>query len=638
MRPSTLPILLLVLSGCAALGSAQDEALQITAPVDGAFVPEGDVRVQGRIDLAGVSEVTINGEVVPVHGGAFETRLALAEGPAMITASVDGHQDVVAVTVDTTDPVVVIESPEAGTFSNEQRLHVRGRVNDRNVASVTLNGAEIEVGDDGLFDHVWDVAPGAHRIRVEATDRAGRIGRGWSSVVWGDFQTEDAPHLDAMMLDLGADALEGLANGVEPFLASENLEPLMMGANPVVDGFWGHLDVEGESHGQAQLSFVPRDGYLQISLVLPDVRVPLRADLAVGGDITGNVTVERAFVTGRVNVGTARGLPDISVSDAEVVLEGLLIDIDGLASWIDRNVVTRAAQGRLEDQIQAMITEQIPVRMEGALTSLAELKEVEVADGAFVIESNLASLSTTREGLSASVDLGMNATRPVPELADKALGSLILGTEIPPRGTDGNVYAAVSTDLINDALHTAWLSGALTRQVDSFVYGDQALNVQLLSLLLPGVGADVPPETLVGFQIEAALPPVVGPTEDGLFAGDLADLHVTAFATVDGEQVTLFSASVGAHASLVVHLEGGAVSFEVPELSFMADVIEGPASLPDGEMLDDILTTIVSGQVETLLNPVSLEIPSLDGFSIDAPMASYQTGYLTFSADLSYTP
>ncbi len=93
---------------------------------------------------------------------------------------------------------------------------------------------------------------------------------------------------------------------------------------------------------------------------------------------------------------------------------------------------------------------------------------------------------------------------------------------------------------------------------------------------------------------------------------------------------------MGVHASLLVDLAGGAVSFGVPEITIMGDLIEGPASIPGGEELDELLTTLVRSKIEELLNPVSLEIPSVAGFSIDAPMATYETGYLTFSADLSY--
>jgi len=640
---STIPILptllLILVSGCAALGVSpgEDDSLRITAPADGAFLHEGEVTVTGTTDLNGATEVRVNGRFVEVLGGRFETTIELGEGPAQINAELDGHEAQVNVTVDTTDPVVIIESPEVASFSEEPRLHVRGRVDDRNAASITLNGEEIALGEDGRFDHIWEVSPGAHRIRLEATDRAGRIGRAWSSVIWGDFQSSDAPHLDAMMLDIGPDALGTLADGVEPFLAAENLEPLIVGANPVVDGFWGRLDVESEAHDAPDFALVPRDGYMQIALVLPDVHLPVRADLRVGGDITGDVTVDRAFVTGQVHVAAAHGLPVITVTDVEVTLEGLLIDIHGLWSWIDRNVVTRAAQGRLENTITNMILDQVPTRLGEALGEMQQLREIEVADGQIVVESSLAALRASREGLSATVDMGLAATTPNPELEERALGSLVTGTEVPQRSADGNVYAALSTDLVNDALHTAWLTGALSKRFERLQFAERDVTVAAVSILLPGTGVDLPGESLVQFYVDAVLPPVVGPAEDGLLAADIADLRVAAFAEVGDELVPLFTASVGVHASLEVDMADGSVSFSVPELSVVGDLIEGPSSVPEGDALDGLLTGLVGPKVEELLAPVALEIPSLRGFSIDAPAAAYESGYLTFAADLTYT-
>jgi hypothetical protein len=636
---SVLVVVSMFFVGCAALGVSpeEDDSLRITAPANGAFLPDNEVVVRGTTDVIGATEVRINGRFVPVEGGVFEATIELAEGPARISAVLEGHEAAVDVTVDTTDPVVIIESPEPATFSEEQRLHVRGRVDDPNASSVMLNGEEIALMEGGRFDHIWDVAPGAHRIRVEATDRAGRVGRAWTSVIWGDFATSDAPHLDAIVLDIGQDALSTLADGLEPFLASETLEPLLLSANPVVDGFWGHLDVESESHAAADLSFVSREGYLQITLVLPEVHVPIRADLAVGGDITGDVTADRAFVTGHVHVAAANGVPVVTVTDVEVELEGLLIDIHGLFSWIDRNVVTRAAQGRLENQIRAMIVDQVPVRLGEALGGLSDRREFDVAEGTVVLDSSLVSLSATRDGLSASIDMGLDATRPHPDLAERSLGSLVLGTELPSPTDEGSVYAAISADLVNDALHTAWLAGALSRQFDRLQFGERDVTVGTLSLLLPGVGLDLPSDAPVQFYVDAALPPVVGPASDALLAADLADLRVSAFAEVGDELVPLFTASVGAHVTLAVDLGDGAVAFRIPELHVIGDLIDGPANLPSGERLDSLLTGLIGSKIEEMLNPVSLTIPSLYGFSIDAPMAGYETGYLTFAANLRYT-
>jgi hypothetical protein len=645
-RPFTLAFLLalgLVSAACAVGGGSSDpgnavDGLRIDVPSPGALLDTSSVRVAGQTDVLGVTEVRVNGLSVPVDGeGRFETTVEMADGPGRIVAALEDREAHVDVIVDTASPSVVIESPEPASFVEGDELRVRGRVSDASLASVEANGRPVEVREDGTFEVVVETTPGAHRVRVTATDRAGRTGDAYTSAILGRFAAPETTHEDALVLDLGPDALVSLGDGVSPFLASSRLEPMILAANPVSSGIWGQLDVLAESHGTPVVALTPRDGVLQVTVVIPDVRMPVDATINLAPDLSGVVTVTRAVAMGSARLDTRDGLPVVTVEGVDVTLEGLLIDISGLFGWADRNIVTRAAQGMLERKIAEMIQTELPVRLEAALAGLEQYREVTVGEGLATMRSSFGALSVSPAGIHAGLDMAVFSPAPDAELGERSRGTLVNEAAAPASSRPDGVFAALSTDLANAAAHTAWVSGTLSRRIDGLSLPDSGpVTVGVVSLLVPGIVAAAPADAPVSFFVDTMLPPVVEPSESGLVAVELADVRIAAMADVDGELVPLFTISVGVRASADVALVDDAVSLSIPELTIAADAIDAPAALPRGERLDALLTALVEPQLERLSGLDGFALPSLAGFRIESAAAELDAGYLTFAADLTY--
>ncbi|MDQ0254789.1 bacillopeptidase F [Evansella vedderi] len=153
----------------------------IDSPVDGTFTTEDTIEVTGV--FAGDGEVTVynNGEEVAVahkENGQFSVTIQLEEGVNEIFAEGDAEgiplsSDVVTVVKDTIDPEITIDSPVEGTITNDQAVTMSGTVVDANLDTVTVNGKEVAVDEDGAFSERLVVEEGENTFMVTAVDLAG---------------------------------------------------------------------------------------------------------------------------------------------------------------------------------------------------------------------------------------------------------------------------------------------------------------------------------------------------------------------------------------------------------------------------------------------------------------------------------
>jgi len=159
--------------------------------------PEGDtltnislVTIAGTITNAETATLILNGQrsTIEITDGEFSVEETLTEGTNVIavnayTTDHTGDDDylgtsgVIEVTLDTTWPVVSIDSPTSGSIVNTAGVEVRGTIDDPAVTSaqLLLNGAaplEIPVVG-GTFSQLVTLVPGVNNIVVIATDAAG---------------------------------------------------------------------------------------------------------------------------------------------------------------------------------------------------------------------------------------------------------------------------------------------------------------------------------------------------------------------------------------------------------------------------------------------------------------------------------
>jgi len=168
-------------SGQAAVGFTVDTvppAVAVTGPA-GSLVKTTAVTITGTVsDAGGVTGVQVNGLAAALSGGQFQALVILAEGSNLVQVTATDRagnrgQGSVALTRDTTPPLLLLDRPLPGQLVNQGNLHVTGSATDANgIASVSVNGAPATLSLDRYTADV-PVAEGANTIAVHAVDQAG---------------------------------------------------------------------------------------------------------------------------------------------------------------------------------------------------------------------------------------------------------------------------------------------------------------------------------------------------------------------------------------------------------------------------------------------------------------------------------
>ncbi len=250
--------------------------VRIDAPADGAVLAAEAVEVRGAVDDAAAT-ATLNGDPLPLDGGAFAADAPLVEGPNRLTvvaldAAGNRGAATVVITRDTTAPLLVVDQPLDGALLAAETARFSGSVDDR-AAALTVAGDAAPISPAGLWAVDVPLVEGENAVAVAAVDAVGNR-RALTVRVVRDTTppdlTIDAPAEDAV---IAAEAVE-LRGAAEPGAA------LTVGGEPVAVGADGAWSVE-----------------------LPVVR-GVNAAVAVATDAAGNQRrVERRFVGDRDGPG-----------------------------------------------------------------------------------------------------------------------------------------------------------------------------------------------------------------------------------------------------------------------------------------------------------------------------------------------
>ncbi len=210
-----------------ALPVGEAPTIGITTPADGALLGNGSVIVSGTLTGTEPVTVSVNGIAATVTGSTWSAALALADGAHTLTATANNAAgsatDSVAVTVDTTPPVVTITAPADGTQTTAALVTVAGTVVDaRPIASFTVSGVAVPLVD-GAFTTAATLGLGGNPITAEATDAAGNTGSDGITVVRGE-----APAIaitvpaDGLLTNQTPLTVSGTVSGTAPVAVSVN--------------------------------------------------------------------------------------------------------------------------------------------------------------------------------------------------------------------------------------------------------------------------------------------------------------------------------------------------------------------------------------------------------------------------------
>ena len=161
--------------------------VKIIEPANLSLLPASPVKVSGTVDDE-TNTVKVNGTSVSLNGQSWSAIVPLQEGKNTITAVANDPSGNVGtasvqVTLDTTPPMVVIESPTDGSTTNNAQADVAGMINDIVVGTVTsdkarvsVNGVEAEVDNRSFFARGVPLLEGNNTITAMGEDEVGNVG------------------------------------------------------------------------------------------------------------------------------------------------------------------------------------------------------------------------------------------------------------------------------------------------------------------------------------------------------------------------------------------------------------------------------------------------------------------------------
>ena len=188
--------------------SVQGPKVLITSPTPLTLFNSKSITVTGTIDDPAAT-ITVNGVVASNEGGTFSASgVVLREGSSVVTATATNSAGAVGtasvdVVLDSTPPIVTIDSPSDGAVVTSPQVYVTGMVND--LVPGTVNTAQVSVNINGVPAAVTNrsfmaedvlLVPGQNLITAVATDRAGNTSQSSITITLLDAATQQ--HLIAI--------------------------------------------------------------------------------------------------------------------------------------------------------------------------------------------------------------------------------------------------------------------------------------------------------------------------------------------------------------------------------------------------------------------------------------------------------
>jgi len=180
----------------------QGPKLTITSPNPLDLFNTKSITVTGTVDDPNAT-LTVNGTPTANNNGAFTAQgVILREGSNVVTATGTNSGGAagtasVNVVLDTTPPIVTIDSPSDGAVLTSTQVYVTGMVNDVvpgtvNLAQamVTVNGVRADVSHRSFMAEDVLLVPGKNVITAVATDRAGNTSQSQITVTLLDAATQ----------------------------------------------------------------------------------------------------------------------------------------------------------------------------------------------------------------------------------------------------------------------------------------------------------------------------------------------------------------------------------------------------------------------------------------------------------------
>ena len=180
----------------------QGPKLTITSPAPLDLFAANPISVTGTVDDPNAT-ISVSGVAASNNGGTFTAQgVIVREGSTLITATATNAGGAVGtasvnVILDTTPPIVTINSPSDKAVVTSPQVYVTGLVNDvvpgtvnSSQVSVTVNGVKADVANRSFMAEDVLLVPGQNVITAVAKDRAGNVSQSSITVTLLDAATQ----------------------------------------------------------------------------------------------------------------------------------------------------------------------------------------------------------------------------------------------------------------------------------------------------------------------------------------------------------------------------------------------------------------------------------------------------------------
>lgn len=580
------------------------------------------------------------------------------EGVFTVRVDVDGtglYDEVGPLVVDSSGPELEITNPERGGWSESDTDTMTGTVSDEvtGIDSLTVNGAEVEVGVDGSFSTELDYVFGLNILETTAVDADGNEVNDTRAVLAGEFLPYGSAVSGGMLArihdgDGGLDELEALGDGLVTATMLDSLIPYpaySYAEETCIDYWWDEycfdwysvtLYLTSPSLSSTSLVLDPMStGQLSttFTVVAPSINWSGSGDVVgIGYSGSGTVSADSIAVVMYLTPTVSGGAIGATVDSVDVISTGFDFDVD---SWLYDALeyvgidFDSMVQGYLEDAIEDQVYSQVPALIEDTLQDLEIGYNLDIGDGSYTFAAEPDGIVVDDTGITLS--LGTTFTADSWTLSRSGLGSLSYGYAQPAwTGSPGTVIG-VNEDFLNQVFFALWGGGVLSLQMTD---EDLGLDPADLALVLPGL-------TDLTLSADPLLPPVVVPgTGSDLLDLQVGDMLLTLYNGPAESGYEYLQVYVSAIAGLDVAVsEDNTLLPTVGDTTLYFDVVYPDANSTEAAAVEELLALLVPMILPEFTGSLtSIEIPDIEGFGltgIAVGLEGAESGYVTLGGDLA---
>jgi len=480
-----------------------------------------------QLNTANVTELFTTSEA-----GATATGSDLSEhifsGKNIFKASAGGSSSQVTFHYDTEGPVIHIlnASRETGIISG-YAADVGG------VDSLALDGIPITLDENSQFSVSFTDQPINTFIAAD----------GFQQVSSTEFARKDKEFVPGMSARLNQGGIAFLGDALAFALGSIDFDALTEGLNPLIDFnvlglFTANTSLKNFNFDEPSIVLaVPDNERLDTDVDIPNFSIGIEVSgraLFIPFNLGGTISIDNVVFDSELVLDIVSNDLDVGMENTDISLQGFSIDFDHIPNILGiediigtiiggvANFLMPFIEGALEGVILPIVSDfigEIPIQLDITTPE----------DETLSVKALPTFLDTYENGLT--INLGTAIFAPTPSIfATPTLGSLYIEGETPtigsttPSGEAYDVGAAISSNVINQALFAAHEAGITTMQLRP--ENTPGANPEGVSVIQSDED-DIQPADLIGMNLLPASAPFIKLMDTELAKGLLGWHDVT---------------------------------------------------------------------------------------------------------------